>query len=82
LLKYPLKQGIFNKHIHRKLLASSFLERPFFEESSREGFLVLRPGFEPGSSARKAEILNLTILSEPKQGINQNKHTQFLTFRR
>ena len=24
--------------------------------------MVLRPGFEPGSSARKAEILNQTIL--------------------
>ena len=42
--------------------------------------MVLRPGFEPGSSARKAEILNLTILSEPKQGINHIKHSYVLTF--
>jgi hypothetical protein len=42
-----------------------------------EQILVLRPGFEPGSSARKAEILNLTILSEPRQGIN---HINKLTF--
>ena len=53
----------------RKNLANSF---PFF--------LVRGVGFEPGSSARKAEILNLTILSEPKQGINQIKHTYVLTF--
>jgi hypothetical protein len=26
--------------------------------------MVLRPGFEPGSSARKAGILDRTILSE------------------
>jgi hypothetical protein len=28
--------------------------------------LVLRPGFEPGSAAREAVILNRTILPEPK----------------
>jgi hypothetical protein len=28
-------------------------------------FLVLRPGFGPGSSARKAGILDRTILPEP-----------------
>jgi hypothetical protein len=27
---------------------------------------VLRPGFEPGSAAREAVILNRTILPEPK----------------
>ena len=39
----------------------SFLDKPSF---TKEG-LVLRPGFEPGSVAREATILNRTILPEP-----------------
>ena len=52
--------------------------------------VVLRPGFEPGSSARKAEILNQTILGrketgslllpEPNQSNNHIKHSYVLTF--
>ena len=29
--------------------------------------MVLRPGFEPGSAAREAAILDLAILPEPKK---------------
>ena len=43
------------------------------------GKMVLRPGFEPGSSARKAEILNLTILSEPKP--EHQPHKTYLRFK-
>ena len=33
---------------------------------AKERVLVLRPGFEPGSVAREATILNRTILPEPE----------------
>jgi hypothetical protein len=33
---------------------------------SKENSMVLRPGFEPGSAAREAVILNRTILPEPE----------------
>ncbi len=54
----------------RKFLHCTILAKKF-TRTIEIRCVVLRPGFEPGSSARKAEILNLTILSEPKQGINQ-----------
>jgi hypothetical protein len=33
--------------------------------SLHDALPIFRPGFEPGSSARKAGILDRTILSEP-----------------
>lgn len=56
LLKYALIQTIEQTHTPK----ASFLDKPSF---TREG-LVLRPGFEPGSVAREATILNRTILPE------------------
>ena len=42
--------------------------RPFLEQLilGKSMFMVLRPGFEPGSVAREATILNRTILPEPE----------------
>ena len=42
------------------MAVSEFLETP-----QNEALLVLRPGFEPGSAAREAAILDRTILPEP-----------------